>query len=103
MSMIMETELSKVRVDNEMDYCSVSNEEIKTKLEKAFLKERVSYFLRWETPGFLARLFKGEKERVVFCINSSQFETAEGVIKGLGEDSGQIRMIQKKSKNKTGF
>lgn len=100
----MENELSKVKVNNELDFCSVIDREKKTVLEKAFMKARVSYFLRWEKPGFFARVFAGEKDCVVFCINSAQLETADEVIKSLGEEfEKNIKMLKTKSNNRTGF
>ena len=69
---MVENEYSKVKVNNEMDYCSVTDMDVKAALEKAFMKARVSYFLRWEKPGFFARLFSGSKTDIVFCINSAQ-------------------------------
>ena len=53
---MVENEYSKVKKNNEMDYCSVTDMDVKAALEKAFMKARVSYFLRWEKPGFFARL-----------------------------------------------
>lgn len=99
--MKVENEYSKVKVNNEMDFCSVTDTDIKVALEKAFMKARVSYFLRWEKPGFFAKLFRGAKQSIVFCINSAQLETAEEVIKGLGDVD--VKMIRTKSNNKTGF
>lgn len=99
----MENEYSKVKVNNEMDFCSVTDTGIKTALEKAFMKARVSYFLRWEKPGFFAKIFGGAKPSIVFCINSAQIETAETVIKELGDMESAIKMIRIKSNNKTGF
>lgn len=100
----MENELSKVKVNNELDFCSIMDPDKKTVLEKAFMKARVSYFLRWEKPGFFARVFAGEKSSVVFCINSAQLETAEEVVKNLGDDfEKSIKMIKTKSNNRTGF
>ena len=49
---MVENEYSKVKVNNEIDFCSVTDTNVKTTLEKAFMKARVSYFLRWEKPGF---------------------------------------------------
>lgn len=100
---MVENEYSKVKVNNEFDYCSVTDMEIKTALEKAFMKARVSYFLRWEKPGFFARLFTGSKTNIVFCINSAQLETAEEVVSSLGEMASGIKMIRTKSNNKVGF
>ena len=99
---MVENEYSKVKVNNEMDYCSVTDMDVKAALEKAFMKARVSYFLRWEKPGFFARLFSGSKTNIVFCINSAQLETAE-VVKGLGDMESSIKMIRTKSNNKIGF
>lgn len=101
--MKVENEYSKVKVNNEMDFCSVTDTNVKVALEKAFMKARVSYFLRWEKPGFLAKIFGGAKPSIVFCINSAQTETAEAVIKGLGDAESAIKMIRIKSNNKTGF
>lgn len=100
---MVENEYSKVKVNNEMDYCSVTDMDVKAALEKAFMKARVSYFLRWEKPGFFARLFSGSKTNIVFCINSAQLETAEEVVRGLGDMGSSIKMIRTKSNNKIGF
>lgn len=99
----MENEYSKVKVNNEMDFCSVTEAEIKTTLEKALMKARVSYFLRWEKPGLLSKLFGGGKEKVVFCINSAQMEIADAVLDGLGDMGGNIKVLKTKSNNKIGF
>lgn len=101
--MRVENEYSKVKVNNELDFCSVTDQNVKTVLEKAFMKARVSYFLRWDKPGFFAKLFKGESQSIVFCINSAQVETAEEVIKELADVESAIKMIRTKSNNKTGF
>ncbi len=100
---MVENEYSKVKVNNEMDFCSVTDMDVKTALEKAFMKARVSYFLRWEKPGIFSKVFGGAKPRIVFCINSAQIETAEEVMKELGDMESDIKMIRTKSNNKTGF
>lgn len=99
----MENEYSKVKVNNEIDFCSVTDAEVKAAIEKAFMKARVSYFLRWEKPGLLSKVFSGRKPDIVFCINSAQLETAEEVIGGLGEVASSIKMLRTKSNNKIGF
>ncbi|MBO5145488.1 MAG: hypothetical protein J6C19_08145 [Lachnospiraceae bacterium] len=99
----MENEYSKVKVNNEMDFCSVTEPEVKAVLEKAFMKARVSYFLRWEKPGFFSRILGGGKTRIVFCINSAQLDTADEVLKELGEIEGDIKMLRTKSNNRIGF
>ena len=101
---MLESELSKVKVNNELDFCSVVSKERKQTLEKAFLKARVSYFLRWEKPGFFARVFAGAKTSVIFCINQAQIETAEEVINSLGDEfASEVKLIKQKANNKQGF
>lgn len=100
---MVENEYSKVKVNNEMDFCSVTDTDVKAALEKAFMKARVSYFLRWEKPGFFSKVFGGGKTRIVFCINSAQLETADEVLKGLGEMESSIKMLRTKSNNKIEF
>jgi len=100
---MVENEYSKVKVNNEIDFCSVTDTEVKTALEKAFMKARVSYFLRWEKPSFFAKLFRSAKTSIVFCINSAQIETAQEVLNNLGDKQAEIKMIGTKSNNKMGF
>lgn len=99
----MENEYSKVKVNNEMDFCSVTELDVKAALERAFMKARVSYFLRWEKPGIFSRIFAGGKSKIVFCINSAQLETADEVLKELGDLEGDIKMLRTKSNNMIGF
>ncbi|MCM1183934.1 MAG: hypothetical protein NC337_11230 [Roseburia sp.] len=99
----MENEYSKVKVNNEMDFCSVTDETVKAVLEKAFMKARVSYFLRWEKPGLFSKMFSGAKPSIVFCINSAQIDTAEEVLKSLGDIEASVKMLRTKSNNKIGF
>lgn len=101
--MKVDNELSKVKVNNELDFCSVTDTGVKALIEKALMKARVSYFLRWEKPGFFAKIFKKAKPRIVFCINSAQVETAQEVLNDLSEYEASIRMIHGKSNNRLGF
>ncbi len=45
----------------------------------------------------------GGKVRIVFCINSAQVETADEVLKELGDIEGSVKMLGTKSNNKIGF
>ena len=99
----MENEYSKVKVNNEIDFCSVTDADVKVVIEKAFMNARVSYFLRWEKPGLLSKIFGGRKPDIVFCINSAQLEVAEEVLGELGDIESSIKMLRTKSNNKIGF
>ncbi|MBD5471279.1 MAG: hypothetical protein HDR19_09300 [Lachnospiraceae bacterium] len=100
---ILENIYSKVKVDNEIDFCSVTDIAVKEAIEKAFMKARVSYFLRWEKPGFFSQLFSSRKPDIVFCINSAQVEIAEEALQGLGDTESSIKMLKLKSNNRLGF
>ena len=63
----MENEYSKVKVNNEIDFCSVTDTDVKTVIEKAFMKARVSYFLRWEKPSLLSKYIRESIAFVCFC------------------------------------
>ncbi len=86
-----------VKVHNEIEYCTVHDIDVKAKIEKAFLHERISYYEKWEDIPFFKRLF-GEKEhcRCTLCINSMQKEKANEVMEKLGLDQGQVEMILKR-------
>lgn len=101
--MKVENEYSKVKVNNEIDLCSVTDLNIKSILEKALMKARVSYFLRWDKPNFFAKVFGGAKTEIVFCINSAQVELADEVLEQLKEYEADIKIIRVKSNNNIGF
>ncbi len=90
----METAYQKVKVHNELEWCQVSDMDTKEKIEKVLLKNRVSYFVKWEKP----KLFSGEKFGLcIFCVNQLQKETAEEAIESLPEEvKGKIRYINRK-------
>ena len=98
--------MTRVKVNNEIDLCELVGGKKKNidvtrhKIEAALQYARVSYFLRWQEPGFFSRLFKGEKTRLVFCINSAQLEDAMRVFDELQLAEDEVRFLGGKSKNK---
>ena len=98
--MHIENEMTKVKVNNEVDFCEVSSEKVRRKVEAAFQYARVSYFLRWQEPSFFGKYFMNERTRLIFCVNSSQVEDALDVIAQLGLSNKEVRMLGGKSKNK---
>ena len=83
-----------VRENKQIDICAVSNNEIRREVEKALLKERISYLIRWERPGFLSALFNNAKERIIFCISAIQLEEASRVMEALKEKDTLEIMIK---------
>ena len=95
--MTMAMNFSDVKVYNEIELCEVEDVETKEKIEKALLKERVSFFIRWKDKGFWSKLF-GEKEPTgVICVNDLQREAAEACVKRLEkEENIQVKFLLQK-------
>ena len=89
----METAYQKVKVHNELEWCQVTDITTKEKIEKILLKNRVSYFVKWEKP----KLFSNEKfGTCIFCVNQLQKEIADEAIRDLDEDvKGKIKLDRK--------
>ena len=91
---ITESKYSKLKVNNEIELCKVSDSTVKGQVEKALLKERISYYIRWEKAGLFA---KRGTEICVFCINEWQTEAGEEAIRALGSDAlSHVKFIKKK-------
>lgn len=91
---VVESKFSKGRVNNEIELCKVNDKSVKTAIERALLSERISYFIKWEKPGF----FSGEKkDSCIFCVNEWQVEAAQKAIADLGDDmESKIKYIMKR-------
>ena len=98
--------MTRVKVNNEIDLCEIvpkklkQAEEIRHRIEAALQYARVSYFLRWQEPGILAKIFLKERPKLVFCINSAQLDDAMQVFEELALTDQEVRMIKEKSRNK---
>ncbi len=90
----MESKFSRVKVNNEMELCRVSDMKVKEAVERALLGARISYFIKWEKGG----IFSGNKKPgCVFCINEWQVEAAEAAISDLGDEAeSKIKYIMKR-------
>lgn len=70
--------------DNEMDFCRVRNGAAKQKVESLFLKNGISYFVKWEERPFLDRLFRrSSEETVILRINTQDYAKALGLVEQL--------------------
>ncbi|WP_130837612.1 hypothetical protein [Lachnoclostridium sp. Marseille-P6806] len=70
--------------DNEMDFCRVRNGEAKQRVENLFLKNGISYFVKWEERPFLDRLFRRDgEETVILRINTRDYAKALGLVEHL--------------------
>ena len=82
--------------NREVAFCKVYSLESKEKLEKLFLRNRISYFIEWQDKTFWQRLFGQErsKEKNVFTIriNEADVELAKELIQGI--DSIKLRKTE---------
>ena len=70
---------------------------MKERIEKLLLKNRVSYYVKWEKAGFFSRDKFGT---CIFCVNQLQKEAADEAIRLLvEEDKGKIKFINRKLNN----
>lgn len=91
----MESMFSKIKVNNEIELCRVTDQKVKTAVEKALLGERISYFIKWEKPGFFS---DRKSTNCVFCVNEWQVETAEKAIADLGDEvESKIKYIRRRA------
>lgn len=90
----MQPEYTKVKVHNEIELCETSDMEIKQKIERVLLHNRISYYIKWYKQGFLRR----NRNICVFCINDSAKEEAEQLIRALGEGiEDKVRFLMRRT------
>lgn len=90
----METAFQKVKVHNEIEWCEVNDLAIKEMIERALLKNRVSYWISWSKPGFFS---SDKKDRCVFCVNQLQKDTADEALKEFPEEVlGKITFLNRR-------
>ena len=87
---------TNVQVNNEIELCEVNNPDCKNLIERALLKRRISYYIRWPKTSFFSR----KKDICIICVNDSVREEAENVIRVLCDESGySVKFLLKKSPN----
>ena len=76
------SELTSVKVNNEVAFCKVSNLKQKEEVERLLLKNRISYFVKWQEQSFFKRMFSSEKEKMIFiiCIHNTAIERAKELV-----------------------
>lgn len=80
--------------NREVSFCRVYSKEDKEKLEKLFLKNRISYFIEWQERSFLTRMFGSDKQKTVFTIriNEADVDKATELVRGI--ESVKIRRMK---------
>jgi len=95
---MVESKFTHMRVNNEIELCELYEREIKDKVEKAFVRNGVSFFIKWK------RERNGQKEnsKYIIFVNQHQRQKAEAVIHAVLEDVND-NVVFAGSKEKRGW
>lgn len=87
---------TSVKVNNEIELCEVTDMECKQAIERALLKNRISYYIRWSKSSF----FRPQKDLCTICVNDNSKDEAEAVVRSIcDENEYKVKFIMKKSPN----
>ncbi len=120
---MVESKLTKVKVNNEIELCEVCDSATKERIKKVFFREGISFFIKFhkkfqmmefaavnlageEISGERAPLFEKKEGRYIICVNKSQEELARRCIMRVVPDHGEkVRFLdeQVKGEDKTPF
>lgn len=85
-----------LKVNNEIELCEVSDMDCKQLIERVLLKNRISYFVKWNKSS----LFRRKNESCIFCINENDKELAEQSIRALGKEvEHKVEFLMNKAYN----
>lgn len=92
----MQTIYTQLKVNNEIEVCEITDMEIKQQIERELLKNRISYFIRWQRPS----LFGRRKTTCIFCVNENVKDKVEEIISGMDNfDEAKVKLVCRKSNN----
>ena len=85
-----------IKVNNEIELCEIPGQECKKVIERALLRNRISYYIRWPKPS----LFSKKKDTCIICVNDNARNEAESVVRAVCDETGyKVRFIMKHSHN----
>ncbi len=117
---MVESKLTKVKVNNEIELCEVYDSAIKERIKKVFFREGISFYIKFKNKlqvtglAFVAladedrqekkKAFREKKEgRYIICVNKSQQELARKAVERVVPDHGErIRFLDEEKKDKSG-
>lgn len=92
----MQPSYAMVKFNNEIELCEINDQECKKFIERALLRNRISYYIRWPKPSFFSR----KKDACVICVNDNAKNEAESVVRAVCDETGhKVRFIMKRSHN----
>ena len=84
--------------NREVAFCKVYSLEAKEKLEKIFLKNRISYFIEWQEKPFLQRVMNSSKEKNIFTIRINEADVDRARVLIAGMESVKLRKMEQNDK-----
>ncbi|MDD2971470.1 MAG: hypothetical protein PHE02_04985 [Lachnospiraceae bacterium] len=87
---------SDVKVHNEIQLCQLSNVKLKDEIEHSLLKNRISYFERWNNPTFFQRLFGNGEAKCILCVNEAQKDKAIEIVNSFFTSGDKANFILEK-------
>lgn len=78
--------------NREVPFCKVYSLDDKEKLEKLFLKNRISYFIEWQNKSFFQKVLGGKETVFTIRINEADVERARELVQGI--ESVKIRQSE---------
>lgn len=109
---MVESKLTKVKVNNEIELCEVYDDTTKERIKKVFFREGISFFIKFrkklhkagfaaidlagrETAGERAIFPETKEGRYIICVNKSQEDPARRFIMRVVPDySGRVRFLR---------
>lgn len=80
---MVESKFTHVCVNNEIELCEIYEREVKDKVEKAFVKNGVSFFVKWKRE----KNGSNAEGKYIVYVNLHQKQRAEAAIHGILEDA----------------
>jgi hypothetical protein len=115
--MIVESKLTKVKVNNEIELCEVYDSATKERIKKVFFREGISFFIKFKKKFGMAEIdavnladadkteqkifFTEQKEgRYIICVNKSQEKLAKtAIVRVVPDYQNRIRFMDDVPKN----
>ena len=85
-----------LKVNNEIELCEIDDLDCKQQIEREFLKNHISYFVRWPKTS----IFSHKKNLCILCVNENSQEPAEAIVRNICDESGyRVKFLLRKSNN----
>lgn len=93
----MQPEFTKLKVHNEIELCETADMDVKQKIERILLANRISYYIKWRKQG----IFCKNRDVCIFCINDNFKEEAERLVHSISKDiEEKVRFLMRRSEER---